>query len=302
MTLILIAANRSFVVQVSDRRLTSGGASVTDEETKAIYLQTPNSQMLIGYTGIARLASKSTNQVIQELLTDTVIKRAGLDPSALVRELAVQLGDYLTNGPGSSYGAEDRRLSVSLTGFVHTDGGWSGPVQALLTNFQVWGRHDEPRAGPVFTHTFFEFPDGIADADATLIQKLGRWDVIADADMESVRALLAPGKPPSAARDKMVSLVDDIGQREETVGRQMNAVILRPGNQPEWTYQSAVNSPNVHFGDSIIVDENLDSLAVRGAMVHLEGEGFLVVPRRNRRAKCACGSGLRYRDCHGKRI
>lgn len=70
MTLILSLANKDFVIQVSDRRLSSNGRIIDEDSNKSTYLVTDDSRMLFGFTGIAQYKSFVTRRWI----LDTLVK------------------------------------------------------------------------------------------------------------------------------------------------------------------------------------------------------------------------------------
>ena len=301
MTLVLVAANREFVVQVSDRRLTSLGGVYTEEETKAIYLETPIQQMLLGYTGIARIGRKSMNEVLLDLLHDRVLPKSGLDPSETIHELARSLSAYLRSGPGKAYLPADKRLTVMVTGFLNSPEGWFGPVQALITNYQEWLVEDMPEAWDDFRVEFAECPPEVPPEDANLVQLIGRWGSVNDSDVDAIRKLLAPGKPPGAARDKMATLIAQKAAVDPAIGAQMNSAILRPGSPPIAAYHSAVNSEFVPLLDMVSLAPDGSVMAVRGGEIRSVDGHAMVVANSHRSAPCPCKSGKTYGNCHGRR-
>lgn len=301
MTLILVAASREFMVQASDRRISSALHIVSEEETKSMYLQMPNAQYAIAYTGIARVGTRPTNQVIADLLVDRVIARARWDHNALIHEFRAALTQLFRSAQVTRYRAEDRRLSVILTGYQWHGERWTGPVQALLTNFQDWGVDDSPIAWNEFTTRFMWIPEHTPPSRASIVQKLGRWDLVSADEGEQMRSWLAPGRPPRAARDQMVAFIRSRSKPATGVGGQCNTLIIRPGQQPEWSYWTEHVSGVTYSGDQILVNDRFEITAVRGFTMSSD-DAPVAVPKVGRRKRCPCGSGKRYGVCHGREL
>src|SRR5581483_7547927 len=67
MTFGLALANRDYVIQVSDRRLTAlNGELVDDSANKAGHIICDDSSLLYCYTGLARWGTRSTSQWLLE--------------------------------------------------------------------------------------------------------------------------------------------------------------------------------------------------------------------------------------------
>jgi hypothetical protein len=241
MTLILVAANPHFVVQVSDRRLTSGSKIVSDEAGKSIHWTLPEAQFLLGYTGLAHIGRKPMTHVLAELLL-RVGSASFFDAGRAVPMISDELTRVFDDPWVRRLPVSSRRLSVMMTGFI----GQRGPLQAYFTNFQVWGSHDEPEASEVFDGSFAQPKDG--EAWPTLFQWLGAWDVIDPPSIEALRPLLTQARPPRAVRDKLLDLLPKwAADSSGRVGLQANSVIMRSGtSQSEDRYHSIHASHRTH--------------------------------------------------------
>jgi hypothetical protein len=71
MTLIVSLANKDFVVQISDRRLSSNGRLIDDESNKCGVVFCLNARMAFGYTGLARYKNFSTATWLLSVLHDS---------------------------------------------------------------------------------------------------------------------------------------------------------------------------------------------------------------------------------------
>lgn len=298
MTLITVAANPAFIVQVSDRRLTTGtGAVYTEDATKVVYIQTPSAQFLMGYTGLAIINNQPTNQVLMELL-EKALKSVELDFEKGVHEFCSLLTARWSTWRMRKIDAAHTRLSIVLTGYVFTENGSVGPLQVLLSNFQEWGKGDSKEAWDEFK-TYFLTPK---DEWSTLLQRIGAYDAAPTDMLEEVRPLLAKGKPPEAARDLLLSWLPKQSTSFPSVGARANAVILKPGEMPTGSYHSDVATSAIHGFDSLIVQDEETSLLTSGLIIEKVGEpGPSMISEVSRRQPCPCGSGRQYRRCHGIR-
>ncbi|WP_378144835.1 YecA family protein [Cnuibacter sp. UC19_7] len=293
-----------FVVQVSDRRLTAlngnVGSVVTDEETKAIHVNLDKRQLVVGYTGIAAIGNRSTNTVLLDMFMDVAQRVSPEDHDGFVHSVAQELTGVFQTWPGKRLTPAQRRLTVMITGYI-VIGDHYQLVQALISNFQVWGSHDEPEAWTSFAPYFIRPKSDVPPEEVTLIQRIGAYEALDPALMETaLRPLLAPGKPPSAIRDKLLDLLPIQASAFTTVGMQANAVILRkPFMGVEWSYHTAVNSAATYVGDSINEIEPGVFLATRGMEVRSVDGPPIAVPKVDARLTCPCGSGKLYGKCHG---
>jgi hypothetical protein len=302
MTLITVAACPDYVVQVSDRRLTLGdGSTYTDEEGKSLYLELPGARFLVGYTGLARIRDQPMSQRLMEIFME-VGPAAEFQPLDIMERTTEALTELFQRGWPRLLHARDRRLTVMITGYVERDQGPHSLVQGLVTNFQDWGAGDSALASDAFVFTPFstkpesEWP--------TLLQRIGQYDAWPLELMETkLRPLLEQRRPPQALRDLILSLLPEQSAVRPTIGAQANAAILRPGRQAAWTYHSQTLSWVSYSGDTVIVAPD-NTIAMHGLQIEQVGAKGrpMHVPAVARHRPCPCGSGLRYRQCHGKSV
>lgn len=304
MTLIVAIANWEHAVQVSDRRITANGVPVSDAEGKAIHLHLPHADLLVGYTGLARVGSQPMSQILMEIMLRSA-EKADFIADATVHAIGEELTSLFKTPKVRAYAAKHRRLSVMFTGFNYFEGD-SGLARhqiahALLTNFQRWGEGDNPEAWDEFKPLFFNVKDG--ETWPTVVQRIGAWAAVPLDFAEDLRALLAEGKPASAVRDKVVSMLPGWSTAYSVIGKEANCAVLRPRAGVEWTHASSTSAWVVNLGSTVI--------ALPGQMVALmdaqieavdKSTSPMIVPQVPRRNPCPCGSGLRYRQCHGKKV
>lgn len=123
MTLILTIANKSQVIQISDRRLTSLGSVVSDQANKATVFECLDGRFAVGFTGLARSGGFS----LEDWLIDGLGRAA--PPDYRIREIAERLAVELTRLFGAHPDikhliARDGRLTLMLSGYVQGPAGW----------------------------------------------------------------------------------------------------------------------------------------------------------------------------------
>jgi len=198
---------------------------VTDESNKATFWELPTGRFLIGYTEITSESIDGNAQfIVNELLLE-IAPKFGYDAYATIDALTQKLGPTIARRFGHvPQGA--RRLTVMFTGLMDgPPGGMATPVQALVTNYQVWGERDDVEAWPSFKATFYSPRAGVDWP--TLVQRVGAWNIVTDSEVEALRELLAPRKPPKAVAGKMVSLLPTWSARSGgTVGLQAHSLVI----------------------------------------------------------------------------
>ncbi|MET4618722.1 hypothetical protein ABIE18_000145 [Arthrobacter sp. 2762] len=296
LTLITVAANPDFIVQLSDRRLTTAdGGIFTEDETKVIYIQTPSWQVVMGYTGLARFGRQPTNQVLMELM-EAALLASNHQIDATFEKFRELITEKWKKREARQAGVH-ARLSIVITGFtLDGDARYRGPFQWLITNFQDWGVADHAAPWPEFKNTFLspvgEWP--------TVIQRVGAYQALPQTQVEELRGRLDKGVPASAVTDSMLNLLPGQSRAFPTVGTRANSVIIRPYMEPEGSYHSFEEVRAIHMFDSIQVDSAGEIMMMFQPTVEQvsPGTGFITdVPKRQ---PCPCGSGMQYRRCHGK--
>lgn len=303
MTFVLAAATMDYVVQISDRRLTAfdrrGRPSVyKEEENKAIFWNAPDARLAVSYTGIARVRGEPTERWLMSLMADAV-ENSGYEINAATERLRVLLGDALGGLP-----AAHRRLTVMCTGFISQDGMRSVfPGNCLITNFQDYESNvDSPFAWDEFVPRYSSPRDDF-DGPFSLIQFAGNWQAVDINEVELLRPLLEEQRPPPAVIGKAVELFDIWAARSKFIGRQLTSMVIRVSDldRPTWQYHTKSNSQVLYGGSTVMTRLGQGSLMVSDPQIKAEGEGArpAVVPTVPRKAPCPCGSGKRYKHCHG---
>lgn len=301
LTLVVAAVCPDYAVQVSDRRLTTRSRAdvvkvFTDEENKSIFWNLPMARFAVAYTGIARIGATSMERFLCDQLM-AAAERGNYEPNASIEALRRSLSWSMLSLPRQA-----RRLSLMLSGFVAPEDDVPFVAGCLLTNFQIWGSHDDADAWDEFTALYEEPRAGVEWP--TLMQKIGAWDIVDDAEVEEIRALLEQRKPPEAVVGKILDCFPGWAKGvrpTSTVGRQASSLVIRidHADSPTWAYHTHKNSRSIYGGATVIARAG-GSVAAANVEIRLESEGSAAVPQVPRRRPCPCGSRKQYRLCHGR--
>jgi len=303
MTMVLAVANREYAIQLADRRLTAAGAVVEDEAGKCGSLVCDDAQLLFGFSGIARAGTFST----QRWILDSLYACGPDDFSAfplLQRFKERATSEFQHNPLLASVSPTDRRLSVLFTGYLYTH---DPPViaSALVSNY-LDAATDE--LSPVAWDHFKSFftSEGEPGAEySTYVQRIGAHHAMGQADVDLLRAMLRERRPAKAVIDKATELLLAMADHPAaggTIGKQISWIRIAPDPAApvENGYYSNVPSRIVYMPSGVVVQRSRQA-AFDGGVAWLEGSDAppLRVPRVARRAPCPCGSGRRYKSCHG---
>lgn len=298
MTFILALANDEYVIQISDRRLIVNGAPKDDESNKAGFFLCNDARSVYAYSGLAEFGQLKTQRWILETL------RAAGPPDHIYREILERFTNrateyFATSRLVSRIPREYRRVSVMFTGFQN-DG---RIVNSTITNFQDF---DSGNDSPVAWDEFRLLPlisDPPAGIKPTFVERIGCWPAMTAEDEKVLRDMLSRGKPRVAVMQKAVDIFRDIASRPAAagnIGPHISSVCLSADCPfPITGYHTA--SPT----DTLPLVDMIDCR--KGALIQITDSTFRVpgrviaVPKVGKNNPCPCGSGKKYKYCHGRK-
>lgn len=304
MTLILSVGGPTFCLQVSDRRLTRVSNSgrvitVSEQSSKAILLHSLDAQLVVGFTGLARAPRFETQERL--LLHVRELGQAGVHQSLpilhglaerLTRDLSRVAADPLT-----------RRLSVLVTGYRQVGEAKQLSV-GLISNFQTLRDVSQETGSTSPWPSLRVFTEVHQDPLATAVFTVGVTRSIPTEDVRLVRqAVGASGArfediAELTARIVQTAAHSPTGRR--TIGDSvMMTAVFSDGREPTGRYFSDSPSPTLYFPDIVTALPGYANRIRLRLEAHDPTTG-LTTPPTHRRRPCPCGSGRRYRDCHGK--
>ena len=282
------------------------GALVDDESNKAATVVCDDGRFGVAFTGLARTGAFGTEDWLVDALT-----RASADGNHRIGPSLPQLARIATARIAEVARARRldktmKRLSVVLLGQHH---GESPPrvYCFLVSNYDAFGRRLQAEASDQFTVSYVrETRPPTADSPAVVLA-LGMEQALTRAQLSGIDGLLKDGAPPVAVRDKCVSVLRaaaDAPASRGMLGKQLSSLIV-PGDPAESViaqYHSEAPTPEIYLPNQVISTSSL-GLAVKGVALgsrDSEGNPVLSVRRVARNARCPCGSGKKYKHCHGK--
>jgi hypothetical protein len=305
MTLILAAANQRNTVLVSDRRLSYEGQLVDDEANKSIVFICRNARLVVAYTGLAKAGTFLTGEWLPRVLMEAAA------PDYLMESTIERLRKKATSDLASVQvrNPTDKRLSIVLAGYSYEE--WPPRVYCwLVSNFEGLD-NQPPRAVPVAEFGAQYVREIRPSVEEPLILlAVGADRALSDGDFERLQVLLRGNRPPRAVIDKGVSVIRAAAQSDRSggvIGQQCTSILL-PSNPDEDAigeyhsaavsdklfYPSFVNALGDGSGVYALRDPELGTLAVGTRPMSLS------VPKVGRNQPCPCGSGLKYKQCHGR--
>lgn len=307
MTLIVAVGSPRYVVQVSDRRLSSGGTVRSDEANKAGTLTCANARVAFGYSGLATAYGFHTHRWLLEGLC-----KLG-PPDFALRQILERLTEYSTESFATVPAIQrcsraDRRLSIMFTGFLYE----ADPpflVQAIVTNFQNFSTGvDSVVCWPEFQGSYWieRRPYG---AGKSLIQRIGAWPATRLVDFDPLREMAESDKPARAVVGKAFETFREIGSRPSahgTIGPQLSAVTVPSDiNTPiDAAYYTSINSSRTFTPSAVTttpqISVAMDELVFGVGDLSQSLGPVVVTPVARRNAPCPCGSGNKYKRCHGR--
>jgi SEC-C motif len=308
MTLIIAGANTRHAILVSDRRLSYDGQIVDDEQSKLGVMVTDDACLAFGHTGLARSHGFDAHPWLLETLADAAQHHDGA--SALVNSMAECATARfrkirLTRDV-------DKRFSVLFAGYLYTD----DPPRmalALVSNFE---RLNEmlPTPADEFMTSFIQDrrPPLRSVEETSVILVGGRQDLVRPAELQQLLRLLEQRRPPQGLVGKTLSIIRAVAERDEdhSVGKDCLSVTLNRdsplGGGPELAVPGEYHPAGLTakwFGASF-VDCRSDGLGIaimyptiQEVAGNARSSGF--VPKVGRNERCPCGSGRKYKRCHG---
>jgi SEC-C motif len=300
MTLIVVAATEKEVALVADRRLTGVD---DDNHNKCFMTSYEDARLAVSFTGLARAGSHHTRRWLMQTLLETATPDYLMWPS-LNRLAERATADFKRVRTARTL---DKRLTVVLCGY------WYGRPAPILVCFRVSNCEGGGIMSSQWLHPRDRFDiewfRGDEGAPALFHGIFGDTRDVAESDWDHLLMLTRRRRPGTALIARSVALMRrawSVRKDDSTVGPDYTGLILSPdpaipaagdyfpSAAAQWAYLPGtvtatrqasfmMDDPSVAFGDD------------QGGMA------TTAVPLVGRNAPCPCGSGMRYRQCHGQR-
>jgi hypothetical protein len=306
MTLILVMGNQQQVVLVSDGRLTHDGVVVPDPfekipdvSNKAAVLSVADARLGVAYSGLAWSGSFMTGRWLPAALADSAAPDYLMGPTIeRFRERATR--DF-AKIPLSR--PSDKHLSVVLAGYCYGE----TPPRCycwLVSNFESLNDQQIP-AGGEFAAQYYREKRPM-EKGMHIVLSIGASSGIRLEDYESLRTLLRENKPARALVDKGIAVIRRAADSVRVIGKNCTSIVLpsNPSEEAVGGYHPAELASRI-YGPSLI------NARGDGAGVYVIADPWIEahdsqgkpsahsVPNVGRNQPCPCGSGLKYKKCHG---
>ena len=300
MTFAIAVCNGDQIIQVSDRRLTApNGKLVDDSSNKAGHALCVDASFLYCFTGLAQVRNRHTTSrwLLDALYDAAQTSHRYYDVIARFTGIATDFFNQSQFLRGVS--APARRLTVMFSGYM-ADG---HIVSSLVSNYLDFENGLElPEAGPDFRFLNMTSIEPACE-NPTLIRAIGQCGALMDEDNHVLMGMLKRRAPAEAIRQRTITLIQEISERPQsggTVGKKVNTARLRY-TDPRWPVSgsdSDVPERVLHLVDQVNLLPGAPKVLVSD--IQLSTDAPVFVPRPHRNAPCPCGSGVKYRLCHGK--
>lgn len=307
MTLIIAAGNTEQFIQVSDRRLTSNGKLIEDESNKAIVLTCSNARLSVGFTGLAKAGSFETRKWLSKTLNEC----APPDYTAeqLIKRFTVKATSEFAQNPNLKFlSREQKRLSIMFTGYLYHHEPPLGAL-AIVSNFQNIDNNETLNKSLDSFNCYFREERRPNDGKITLFFTIGTLPPVPKQDIEVLKNLVSNKKPAIGIVNKLVDTIQKLSEHPKagnTIGKQLNSIII-PSDRTkavESNYHSEAVKMETFMPDQVMVVS--EKLHMNVANIKIEPVDKATTPpmsgpKLKPKQPCWCGSGKRYKYCHGKR-
>lgn len=303
MTVILALGNQDQIILVCDRRLTINGKLLDDEATKGGIFICSNGRFAYGFTGLARIGDFDTQNWLINSITNLG------QPEFTAKPILDRLTEKATRD-FSSYPVLSRacrkgiRITIMFAGYLyhHTPplGGF-----AILSNFQDCNTNDDSNKAWDSFKSWFWIAEKTKAEDFTFIRCIGYLSAVNNNDIDALEVLLKHRKPAEEIVRIAVGIVRKMADRPTargTIGKQLISIILpRDSNIPPTSeYHSKDPKPITYVAPVTVVTKKLQA-TVELQLTKIDNN-FENIPIVGKNQRCPCGSGKRYKNCHGKSI
>lgn len=297
MTLILAVRGQDFLVLASDRRLTANGRLIDDASNKATIVTFPGGQLACGFTGLAAAGRFRTQDMIEAACRD--IFKPPFDIDKCLEALRARLEITFDKDQNvRRLRAENRRLALAIVGFVGqntAEGEFvGGPFYAEISNFDDLGAAADRRG--------FDLKGGYVP---TMVGFVGHISALDDVDLRVLGGLADRAAPIEVVIEKVVDTMRRAAVRSGgTIGTEITSVVLKPGAGP--TCRSHFLVPGAVMTPAFVMawpdgrSTWANGMAIGNSQGTYESRDPMHLPMFERGRPCPCGSGAKYRNCHGR--
>lgn len=292
MTLITVLMAPTQAVLVSDRRLTRNGQLFDDETNKAAVLFCADGRVAVAFTGLAIAGRFETSRAMLRVLAQAgepdhlllpTIQRFKIGMSEEIKKLNIS--------------AKDKHLRFIFAGYRYAQS-TATPVLIQVTNVFDKSHAAQKHASDDFLLMAWrnQAPFGSFG--------FGMTAGVSPVDRARLNKLLLQERPAEALVNKAVDTIwnaADSPKSKNLVGKQCMSIVVPIRGGVIAHYHSAKLKNKLYLPSSVVSTPNASFTSQGGTIEQLDVTGVpLVVPKVERNRPCPCGSGKKYKKCHGQ--
>ena len=303
MTLILVLGNPDQVIQISDRRASVNGTPRDDESNKAGVLISADGILAYAFTGLARYSGFDTSWWLNSALYDCG------PPDYKAYHILQRLNqrasrDFQAMPPLRGLTPKHKAVAFVFSGYL-TDRAPPRSVFAVLSNSTALA--DVETDGDTFEFQGI-VETGPGTSDFSLVRPVGFCEGVDNNDLEALQTLMEAHKPATAIIGKGIEVMRAIADRPRSkgmIGKQLSSIIVARHQMTEvkTQYHSDLVTYESYIPDTVFLQGDGRRCANIGARLEPLNRSAalpLHVPKVGRNAPCPCGSGKKYKHCHGR--
>ncbi|MBT2499402.1 SEC-C domain-containing protein [Agromyces sp. ISL-38] len=291
MTLGIAFAGRDFAGIVSDRRVSGGGTDPDDEYTKNGVVEFIDARLAYSFTGLARAP---TLHLETNLWAAEALCRAGEGRRmrAALDDFAQRCSERFRQLRGVRLA--DRAATFIFAGYERSAFGALAPVVATVSNLAIG-----ESVGGAFTLALEPIEDGIA------VGAIGSGAAhVNQGEITRIVEAVNRSRRTDVLAQMTAEVIKRIAQLEATVGERVTSIIVPPDPTIpcESRYHAATAARSIPLAAHVIAawDDRGAHIMIDGSTSRVD-QAVVSVPNSPRNSPCPCGSGLKYKACHGRR-
>ena len=295
MTLLVTILKADETIQLADRKLSESTGIFSGTSNKISYVMANDGQMLLAFTGLAACGLFQTSEWLLDALFRS--KGNGNIENAYFGLADLASKEFFDNSLIKQLPPADKRLTIVGSGHGH-DG---TPLFFRASNFISTDGMVSPEASDKFELLALT---GKLDEFRSMIYWDGYIVYASTDDFEPVNALVEGNCPTAAIIGKAVAVMREISSKRNTsnfVGTDISVARLPAtiGASPVSSYYpDGVDSELPLSANLVDIRTGAPGLMIRDIKI----EGVEAVSSSTpRNARCPCGSGKKFKNCHGRK-
>ena len=299
MTLLACVANQRYTVFGADRRLV--GSSTDDEANKVTILVVADARVVVGFAGLATIGSPPTfrtHQWVTETLAQDAPPDCRIEPTV----------ERFRRSATSKYSSIPTNRATRVTGFAFAGYRYEWIDEELRVRFF----HRVVHNGDTSTEEFRVYDNTLRLGRQCYVAAYGSGiDAIDDVHVRQLVQLAEADKPIDALLGKLIDTMyaaADSSKSRGSVNKQCSSVVL-PSDlnaQPMVDYFSGKVTNRHYYPNSVAAQCDgtppvpFTDLGVEVGSSSAGPTAHLLTPKVPRNWPCPCGSGAKYKRCHGR--